>query len=210
MKWASEGAIEIAEGPPLAAPPMTVAKGDHDRGARLPEALTDAIRETVGEGGNVVVHVPRRSYASSLSCAACGESLVCPACGAASLAYQKQAETLVCGSCKSVFPYDERCRGAAGPFIRFYEVGAEYLEAHLKEAFPASPVTRVTGEAPWPADITSSKATAASSSGRARSRSSTDLRRGSLSSMGGRATSGSAATGPGSACSSSFRTCGTR
>ena len=48
----------------------------------------------------------------------------------------RQVETLACNSCKGLFPYEERCSHCGSDSIMFFEVGAEYLEARMKEAFP--------------------------------------------------------------------------
>ena len=154
VKWASEGAFDVTEGRPLDVPPVvsSVGGGEREGGALLPGDVVSAIEETLGQGGAVAVHVPRRSYASSLSCAACGRPLACPACGAGALAYQRQTESLACNVCKSTFPYEERCPECGSDLIKFFEVGAEYLEARIKEAFPSAAVSRVTGEADRPRD----------------------------------------------------------
>jgi primosomal protein N' (replication factor Y) len=154
VKWASEGAFDVTEGKPLDMPRVvsSVGGGEREGGALLPEDVVSAIEETLGQGGSVAVHVPRRSYASSLSCAACGRPLACPACGAGALAYQRQTESLACGVCKRTFPYEERCPECGSDLIKFFEVGAEYLEARIKEAFPSAAVSRVTGEADRPRD----------------------------------------------------------
>lgn len=161
VKWASEGALDVTEGRPPAAPLVACSAGggDRDGGALLPGDVGSAIEETLGQGGCVAIHVPRRSYASSLSCAACGRSLACPVCGAAALAYQRQTESLACGVCKGSFPYEERCPECGSDLIKFFEVGAEYLEARIKEAFPSAAVSRVTGEADRPRDVRPAGAT---------------------------------------------------
>ncbi len=148
MKWAAEGALDVVEGPPIERPAVVSMRGDKNGGRHsfVPDAMTSAIRAVLDLAGTVVIHTPRRSYAAGLSCAECGRSLTCPACGAAGLNYYKAGETLACGSCKGLFPYEERCPLCGSESIMFFEVGAEYLEARMKEAFPETPVVRVTGE----------------------------------------------------------------
>jgi primosomal protein N' (replication factor Y) len=143
--WAQGGGADIEEGPPLPRPLVSSVRGE--RGGDGPDALVHAVRETLDQGGSVVIHTPRRAYAAHLSCAACGEPLLCPVCGAATLSYHKQGESLICGRCRGTFPYEERCPRCGSGLIRFSQVGAEYLEARMKEAFPERTVLRVTGEA---------------------------------------------------------------
>ena len=151
-RWASDGTFEAREGKPFDAPGIACSiGGDRDGEAPLPGEIVRSIEETLAQGGKVAVHVPRRSYASGLSCAACGMQIACPGCGAAALSYQRQTESLLCGACKGSFPYEERCPYCGSDLIKFFEIGAEYLEARIREAFPAATVARVTGEADKPA-----------------------------------------------------------
>ncbi len=149
LKWAAEGVIDVVEGRPIGRPAVASMRGDRNLGRQsyVPDAMLQAIREVVDHGGTVVVHTPRKSYAASLSCAECGRPLLCPACGAGTLSYHKEGETLACNSCKNFFPYEERCFHCGSSSIMFSGVGAEYLEARMKEAFPHQAVFRVTGEA---------------------------------------------------------------
>jgi primosomal protein N' (replication factor Y) len=147
VAWAQGGGADIEEGRPNDRPLVSPVGGE--QGEDGPDALVRAVGETLDQGGSVVIHTPRRAYAAHLSCAACGQPLLCPVCEAATLSYHKHehGELLVCGRCRSTFPYEERCPRCGSGLIRFSQVGAEYLEARMKEAFPDRTVFRVTGEA---------------------------------------------------------------
>jgi len=149
MRWAEEGSIDLKVGRETASPSVSSTRSEKGKGreAHLPDALVQAIRDVVDRSGNVVVHTPRRAYASGLYCASCGQWFHCPACSGASLNYTRTAESLTCGTCKGKIPYDETCVQCGSPFIRFLDVGAEYVEARLREAFPGKNVLKVTGEA---------------------------------------------------------------
>jgi primosomal protein N' (replication factor Y) (superfamily II helicase) len=149
MKMAAEGSIDVKGGGLFASPPISSVKSEKGKGreAQMPEAFLDAVREALDAGaGNVVIHTPRRAYASSLYCGACGHWVSCPVCSGASLSYNRTTETLTCNTCKKALPYQEECTQCRSPFIRFLDVGAEYVEARLREAFPDQKVSRVTGE----------------------------------------------------------------
>jgi primosomal protein N' (replication factor Y) len=148
MKWAAEGLIDVREGRPVKSPPISSVRSEKSKGreAQMPEAFVAAVTEALEQGGNVVIHTPRRAYVSSLYCGACGHWLSCPGCLGASLSYNRTAETLTCNTCKCVFPYEEECTQCRSTFIRFLDVGAEYVEARLREAFPDRRVLRITGE----------------------------------------------------------------
>lgn len=149
MKRVREGSVDIESGGLFKSPPVSGMRSERGKGreARMPEAFLASIAGALDSGaGNVVIHTPRRAYASSLYCGACGHWLSCPACSGASLSYNRAAETLTCSTCGKVIAYQEECTQCRSPFIRFLDVGAEYVEARLQEAFPGARVLRITGE----------------------------------------------------------------
>jgi primosomal protein N' (replication factor Y) len=149
MKKVGEGSIEMGTEAGFHIPPILTIRSEKGKGreAEMPEAFVRAVTEALDAGGgDVVIHTPRRAYASSLYCGACGHWLSCPRCSAASLSYNRTTETLACNTCKKVLRYQEECPQCGSPFIRFLDVGAEYVEARLREAFPGREVSRVTGE----------------------------------------------------------------
>jgi len=153
VAWARGGGVPVEEGSPLPKPLVSSARPEP--GGAEYEGLSREVRQTVEQGGTVVIHTPRRAYAAHLSCAACGKPLLCPVCDTATLSYhkEKEGEVLVCGRCKGVFPYEERCPRCGSGLIRFSQVGAEYLEERMKEAFPDREVFRVTGEGERPGPL---------------------------------------------------------
>ncbi len=149
MKWAAEGSIDVKESRCVVSPLITRVGSEKSKGreAQMPEAYLSAVADALDQGtGNVVIHTPRRAYASSLYCGACSHWLSCPRCSGASLSYNRTAETLTCNTCKTVLPYEEECTQCHSPFIRFLDVGAEYVETRLREAFPDRKTFRITGE----------------------------------------------------------------
>ncbi len=147
LKRAAEGRVDVVEGKPFESPALWFMRAEKNRGRQtyLPDAMTAAIREVLGQRGNVVIHTPRRSYAANLSCVECGRAILCPSCGAGALSYHKEGELLLCNSCKAVFPYEEQCAQCGSGAVMFSEVGAEYLEARFKETFPETNIFRFTG-----------------------------------------------------------------
>jgi primosomal protein N' (replication factor Y) (superfamily II helicase) len=105
------------------------------------------VREAMERGGNVVVHSHRKSYAAGLRCSACGRPAVCTRCGSLSITYNRETDKITCNGCKASFPYIERCPTCSSPFIRFFDIGAEFLESALREEFPERMVIRATGDA---------------------------------------------------------------
>jgi primosomal protein N' (replication factor Y) (superfamily II helicase) len=148
MKWVEEGTVAFSRGRPVEGPMVSSIRSEKDRGRGigLPGTVVAAIHEAIDRGGNVFIHTPRRAYAANLNCSVCGRSLICARCGGFAVSYNKSDDLLTCGTCKSDFPYEETCPSCHSPYIRFFGVGAEYLEATLTEEFPGTAVIRVTGE----------------------------------------------------------------
>jgi primosomal protein N' (replication factor Y) (superfamily II helicase) len=148
MKLAEEGVARVSRGPSAKTPEVSYARNEKGKGlgVGLPEEIVTAIREALDDGGNVVVHTPRRAYAANLNCSVCGQSLACVHCGGFAISYNREGDNLTCSICKNNLHYAEACPACHSPFIRFFEAGAEFLETRLCEEFPSVPLIKVTGE----------------------------------------------------------------
>jgi len=111
----------------------------------LPEGLAEIVTAGVEAGNRIALYTPRRDYSSYIQCIECKALFTCPRCGSA-LSYRKSADSLVCPSCGGRFPYEEKCDACGSNLIRFSHIGAEYLEAHVKNLFPHIPVARISGD----------------------------------------------------------------
>ena len=74
MRGVEEGSISLRSGRAPSGPSLSATRSERSKGkeAHLPDSLVRAVTEVVNGGGNVVVHTPRRAYASGLYCASCG------------------------------------------------------------------------------------------------------------------------------------------
>lgn len=114
-------------------------------GSLLEEAAATVSR-VLEHGENVAIFTPRKDYGSFIQCAECKKPFLCPRCEGV-LNYHKETERLVCSICGNDFAFDEQCRHCGGNIIRFGQIGAEYIEEHLKGIFPHHPVVRISGDA---------------------------------------------------------------
>jgi primosomal protein N' (replication factor Y) len=148
IKWAGEGTIDLDEASRLDGSGIAIIRSEKRKGAGegLPDSLIEAVRSSIDQSGNTVIHTPRRAYASYLYCLFCRQPLLCPRCSSA-LAFSRAGENLACGFCKQSFPYEEKCSGCGSDLLRFSQVGAEFLETELRSLFPKKTVIRVTGDA---------------------------------------------------------------
>ena len=122
----------------------------HEAKAASYGLLLDELAATAGkvleQGESIAVFTPRKDYGSFIQCAECKNPFLCPRCESV-LSYHKETGRLACSACAGDFAFEERCRHCGGNIIRFSQIGAEYIEEHLKEAFPQYPVARLSGNA---------------------------------------------------------------
>lgn len=112
----------------------------------LLEEVVATVKKTLEHGESVAIFTPRKDYGSFIQCVECKKPFLCPRCEGV-LNYHKETGRLTCSNCTGDFVFEEQCRHCGGNIIRFSQIGAEYIEEHLKNIFPQYPVVRVSGDA---------------------------------------------------------------
>ncbi|OPY75080.1 MAG: Primosomal protein N' [Syntrophorhabdus sp. PtaU1.Bin058] len=112
----------------------------------LLEEMTTTVKKVLERGESVAIFTPRRDYGSFIQCAECKRPFLCPQCEGV-LNYHKETGRLTCSNCAGDFAFEEECRHCGGHIIRFSQIGAEYIEEHIRSALPDYPVARVSGDA---------------------------------------------------------------
>lgn len=113
----------------------------------LPAPLTELIETAVSYGEHIAIYTPRKDYASHIQCLECRRFFLCPLCGGM-LSYRKQKDALYCSACVKTFEYHEACTHCGSSLIQFSQIGAEYLEHHIKAMATGAEVVKITGETP--------------------------------------------------------------
>jgi primosomal protein N' (replication factor Y) len=111
----------------------------------MPEGLITLLTRAIENKETTAIYTPRKDYSSHIKCLDCKGLFLCPVCGGG-LSYQRSKDLLVCTGCGRTFSYEDRCRQCGSKLIQFSNVGVEYLERKLLDAFPGVPVIPVTGE----------------------------------------------------------------
>ena len=105
-------------------------------------SLTDATREALDAGGQVILFVNRRGAGSAVQCRSCGHALTCSRCSI-SLTYHNDG-TVRCHRCgrrrRGGVPIT--CPSCRRPTIKPIGVGTERVVAEAEKAFPGAVVTR--------------------------------------------------------------------
>ncbi len=105
-------------------------------GTWLSEPLADAMTQTLGDGGQVLLYLNRRGYAPLTLCRACGHRFACPDCDAWLVEHRFRRQ-LTCHHCGYSLPVPKACPQceaedklvACGP-------GVERLAAEVAERYP--------------------------------------------------------------------------
>jgi len=104
------------------------------RGA-ISRQLHMAIREALSRGGQVILLLNRRGFATHIQCPACGEVVRCPHCEIALTHHRTQAIAL-CHYCDYQVPAPTECPKCRFAGIRYGGLGTQRLEAEVRARFP--------------------------------------------------------------------------
>jgi len=104
------------------------------RGA-ISRQLHMAIRQSLKEGGQVILLLNRRGFSTHIQCPACGEVVRCPDCEIA-LTHHRTEEIALCHYCDYQMPAPRECSHCGFAGIRYSGLGTQRLEAEVRARFP--------------------------------------------------------------------------
>ncbi len=108
----------------------------------LSPALDRALDECLTSGGQSILLLNRRGFASFIQCSACGDVAACPSCSI-SLTYHRTPERLICHYCRYQEPPRAACPKCGGATLRQRGLGTQQVERLLSERFPAARLARM-------------------------------------------------------------------
>ncbi|WP_224483251.1 replication restart helicase PriA [Robertkochia aurantiaca] len=109
------------------------------------ERLTEAIRECLDEGEQVILFQNRRGFAPILECNTCGHSPQCPNCDV-SLTFHKYKNQLRCHYCGHHMAMQLSCLACGSSELDTKGFGTEQIEAEAKELFPGAKTGRMDSD----------------------------------------------------------------
>jgi len=113
----------------------------------LSTEVTDGIRQTLAQGGQVLVFKNRRGYAPVLLCHDCGWTAPCQRCSTPEhrtpMTVHAGGRRLQCHHCGARQPVPLACPDCGSLALQPQGIGTERLEEHLVAAFPDVPVVRI-------------------------------------------------------------------
>jgi primosomal protein N' (replication factor Y) len=108
----------------------------------LSRELADAIRETARTGGQILILLNRRGFATFILCRACGARLNCPHCDIA-MTYHREEQVLRCHYCNAGRILPARCPACRSPHLHQGGAGTERLEEAIRIIDPSLRVARL-------------------------------------------------------------------
>jgi primosomal protein N' (replication factor Y) len=110
------------------------ARGGMSHGA-ISRQLHAAVAAALDEGGQVILLLNRRGFATHIQCPACGHVMRCPECDIA-LTHHRTEETALCHYCDYEVPAPTACPVCNFAGIRYWGLGTQRLEAEVRARFP--------------------------------------------------------------------------
>lgn len=104
-----------------------------DKGA-ITRQLDAAVRQALAQGGQVILLLNRRGFATHIQCARCGHVVRCPDCDIA-LTHHRSEATAMCHYCDYRVPAPTRCPECQFEGIHFSGLGTERLEAEIRARY---------------------------------------------------------------------------
>ena len=108
---------------------------------RLERAMHEALRD----GGQVILLLNRRGYATFVQCPSCGYVEMCKHCDLA-LTFHQIRDVLLCHYCGYEQEPPQRCSACSKETVRYQGQGTEKLQAEIEEKFPEYSVRRVDSD----------------------------------------------------------------
>ncbi len=116
-------------------------RGARSRGAVSPR-LAAGIRWALDAGGQVMLLLNRRGFATHVQCQACGHAMNCPQCDIALTLHQPGSRG-ICHGCGLVTRVPADCPECRSPGLVQRGTGTQRLEEQVRRAFPDAAIARM-------------------------------------------------------------------
>jgi primosomal protein N' (replication factor Y) len=128
--------VEIVD---LRSPAVKVGNGAISR------PLLDAMTETLGSGGQVMLLLNRRGFATTIQCPRCGHVASCPDCDLP-LTHHRDGSKACCHYCDYTIATPPVCPACKFDGIRYSGQGTQRLEVEVQHRFPNASVARMDSD----------------------------------------------------------------
>ena len=126
----------------LPMPTVELIDGRGRKGETFLPGMNAALESNLGQGGQTLLFINRRGFATFLICAECGHVLHCPNCSV-TLTYHRRKERHFCHYCDYSIPAPSVCPTCQSPAITLLGRGTQRVEEEVKALFPQARVSRM-------------------------------------------------------------------
>ena len=121
---------------------LRVGKSGHSSHGAISRQLHTAIVAALDGGGQVILLLNRRGFATHIQCPACGHVMRCPECDIA-LTHHRTEEIALCHYCDYEVPAPTACPQCDFTGIRYGGLGTQRLESEVRRRFPGANCLRM-------------------------------------------------------------------
>ena len=114
-------------------------------GRRLSRTLVERLKATLAAGGQAILFLNRRGFATSVACPRCGWVMKCPHCDV-TLTYHRSDTMGVCHLCGHERRPPAMCPDCAFPSLKYQGAGTQTVEQELLDTFPGVTVARMDSD----------------------------------------------------------------
>jgi primosomal protein N' (replication factor Y) len=133
---------------PMPAVHLIDLRHDRDPSKRLDgisPSLERAMRQALGAGGQVILLLNRRGFATYLHCPACGHVQQCRFCDLA-MTFHRERNIILCHYCGYEQVPPDKCPACATGQVRYQGMGTEKLQGEIQAKFPDKVVGRMDSD----------------------------------------------------------------
>lgn len=146
---ASQGRIELLDLPERAGagtlPQVEVVAMQGGEETSISPRLHRALEENLDRGGQAMIFLNRRGFATFLVCTLCNQPLTCPNCSV-TLTFHRSRRQSVCHYCDYAIPAPGVCPSCGGLELKDLGAGTERVEHELSELFPTARILRMDSD----------------------------------------------------------------
>jgi primosomal protein N' (replication factor Y) len=111
----------------------------------LSRPLLGAMKSVAEAGGQTILLLNRRGFATNVFCPQCGHASKCRHCDV-TLIHHRERDRLICHQCDEEYPTPDKCEACGGKAVKFNGIGTEKLESEVRLAFPSLQIARMDGD----------------------------------------------------------------
>jgi len=132
-----------AKGIPL--PPVRVIDMTEQKDPLFSRPLRHAVADAVARGGQAILFLNRRGFATLVSCKRCGHRLGCPHCSS-TLVFHKGRQKTICHICGHETQVPDKCPECHHPSLVAIGFGTERVEEEAARAWPGVAIERIDSD----------------------------------------------------------------